>query len=194
MPISFETVDFGAGVLSGLVDSGGVLTLAAGPLESFEYEDPFAPVGILGRAVDGSGTYLCGSWTSPVVPTSFEPDQIVTSWNSKTAAGTWIQSEVRARVAGGRWTRWYVLGRWVYDDSDFHRASVGGQDDRDGRVAFDVLSLQEPADGYQLRLTIFRRAELAPAEAPVTVSRYSAVVSSGTDRNTGTQAFQARRR
>jgi hypothetical protein len=58
--INFNSVDFASGTTSGLVDSGDVLTLAPGRLETLEYTDPFASVPVLGKAVDGSGTDVLG--------------------------------------------------------------------------------------------------------------------------------------
>lgn len=109
---------------------------------------------VLGKAVDGSGTYAFGTWTSPVYQLPFT--QVVSSWNAKTSPGTWIQSEIQPFV-DGRWAKWYVLGRWTYDDSDFHRTSVADQGDSDGLVAADTFRTKEqPAAAYRLRLSISR--------------------------------------
>ena len=173
--INFNSVDFASGTASGLVDSGGGLTLAPGQLETLDYTDPFASVPVLGNAVDGSGTYVFGTWTSPVYELPFT--QVVSSWNAKTSPGTWVQSEIQPLVEG-RWAKSYVLGRWSYDDYDFHRTSVADQDDGDGLVAVDTFRTKEqPAAAYRLRLSIFRRAGLTAEQAPVSVSRYSAVAS-----------------
>ena len=177
--VNFNSVDFASGTTSGLVDSGGVLMLAPGRLETLEYTDPFASVPVLGKAVDGSGTYAFGTWTSAVYQLPFT--QVVSSWNAKTSPGTWIQSEIQPFV-DGRWAKWYVLGRWTYDDTDFHRTSVGDQDDGDGLVAVDTFRTKErSAAAYRLRLSLFRRAGLNPEQAPVSVSRYSAVASNVSD-------------
>ena len=57
---------------------------------------------------------------------NFAFNEVVSSWNSKTYPGTWIQSEIKPRLNNGHWAKWYILGRWTYDDSSFHRTSVGG--------------------------------------------------------------------
>jgi hypothetical protein len=188
-PLNFQTVDFTSGALSGLVLSGGKLKLANNGLGSFSYTDPFSSLAVLGHSVDGSGNYVSGTWTSPVYPMNFPFNELVSSWNSKTPPGTWIQSEVKPQVDTGHWAKWYILGRWAYNDfvqgnSDpgFHRTSVGGQGDADGFVAIDTLFTKDhPAIAYQVRLTIFRRAGLTDAQAPVRVSRYSAVASNLTN-------------
>ena len=135
--------------------------------------------------MDGSGSYVYGTWTSPVYQlNTFAFNELVSSWNSHTSPGTWIQSEVRPRLDNGHWARWYVLGRWTYSDADFHRTSLGGQGDADGFVSIDTFFTKDhPAVAYQLRLTIFRRAGLTETQAPVSVSRYSAVASNLTNQN-----------
>jgi Peptidase_C39 like family len=176
--VNFNNVDFSSGTTSGLVNSGGTLTLASGQLETFPYTDPFASVPVLGQAVDGSGDYSYGTWTSQEYDLDFPFTELVSSWNSRTTPGTWIQSEVKPTLDNGHEAKWYILGRWTYNDSDFHRTSVGHQGDADGFVAIDTFFAKDhPAVAYKLRLTIFRRTDLTDAQAPVSVNRYSAVAS-----------------
>jgi hypothetical protein len=184
-PINYNKVDFSTGTLSGLVNQGGTLKLTGNGIGTFAYTDPFASVPILGNPVDGSGNYYYGEWISPVYTlNTFTFNELVSSWNSKTSPGTWIQSEVKPLLDNGHWAKWYVLGRWTYSDSDFHRTSLGGQGDADGFVAIDTFFTKDhPAVAYQLRLRLFRRVEKTPTEAPVSVSRYSAVVSKLTNQN-----------
>jgi hypothetical protein len=176
--INFNNVDFSSGTTSGLVNSEGTLTLGSGQLDTFSYTDPFALVPVLGETVDGSGTYSYGTWTSPAYDIPFSFTELVSSWNSRTTPGTWVQSEVKPLLDNGRWAKWYILGRWTYNDSDFHRTSVGHQGDADGFVAIDTFFAKDhPAVAYRLRLTIYRRTDLTEEQAPVSVSRYSAVSS-----------------
>jgi peptidase C39-like protein len=183
-PLNFNAVNFSSGTTSGLVSSSGALTLGPGPLQSFSYTDPHASVPVLGATVDGSGSYSYGTWTSPVYNLSFPFNELVSSWNAKTSPGTWIQSEVLPQFDDGHWaSKWYILGRWTYNDSDFHRTSVGGQGDADGFVAIDTFFAKDhPAIAYRLRLTIYRRSGLTASQAPVSVSRYSAVASNLTNK------------
>ena len=182
-PLNFNTVDFSTGMISGLDDSSGTLTLGSGSLPSFSYVDPHASVPVLGATVDGSGTYSFGTWTSPAYRLSFPFNELVSSWNAKTSPGTWIQSEVLPQLDDGHWaSKWYILGRWAYNDSAFHRTSVGGQGNADGFVSIDTFFAKDhPAIAYRLRLTIYRRTGLTAEEAPVSVSRYSAVASNLTN-------------
>jgi hypothetical protein len=181
-PLNFQTVDFTSGTRDGLAYQDGTLKLADNGAGTFDYTDPFSAVTVLGQHVDGSGSYAFGTWTSPVYPMNFAFNELVSSWNSKTYPGTWIQSEVKPKLNNGHWAKWYILGRWTYDDSSFHRTSVGGQGDADGFVSIDTLFTKDhPAVAYQLRLTIFRRTDLTDVQAPVSVSRYSAVASNLTN-------------
>jgi hypothetical protein len=189
-PLNFQTVDFNTGTLHALVlNDEGELQLADNGLDPFRYTDPFSSLAVLGHSVDGSGDYVSGTWTSDIYPMNFPFNELVSSWNSKTPPGTWIQSEVRPRIDNGHWANWYILGRWAYNDfvdgsgdPGFHRTSVGGQGNADGFVSIDTFFTKDhPAVAYQLRLTMFRRAGLTDAEAPVRVSRYSAVASNLTN-------------
>jgi len=181
-PLNFQTVDLTSGTPDGLAYQDGTLKLVGNGAGTFDYTDPFSAVTVLGQHVDGTGSYVFGTWTSPVYPMNFAFNEVVSSWNSKTSPGTWIQSEVKPKLNNGHWAKWYILGRWTYDDSSFHRTSVGGQGDADGFVSIDTLFTKDhPAVAYQLRLTIFRRMDLTDEQAPVSVSRYSAVTSNLTN-------------
>lgn len=176
-PIDFQTYDLAGGTVSGLVYAKGALTLASKGLSSAPYVDPYANIN--GDGVDGSGTYQYGTWTSPVHATSFEFNELVSSWNATTPVGTWVQSEVQPQLNDGHWGKWYVLGRWSSTDADFHRTSVGGQGDGDGYVAIDTFFAKDhPAVAYRLRLTLYRRAG---SDATPSVTRYSAVASNLTN-------------
>src|SRR4051794_14371836 len=177
-PVNFHTFDLATGTTSGLAFSNGSLRLASSGLGSLAYVDPSA--NNAGDGVNGSGMYESGTWTSDVYPVSFAFNELVSSWNSKTPVGTFVQSEVLPQLADGHWAaKWYVLGRWTYNDSDFHRTSVGGQGDADGFVSIDTFFAKDhPAIAYRLRLTLLRR--LGSTATP-TVSRYSAVVSNLTN-------------
>jgi hypothetical protein len=130
--INFQTVDFNTGTLSGLVFQDGALQLEGDGSDTFQYTDPFSSVPVLGQNVDGSGAYASGTWTSEVYPMNFAFNELVSSWNAQTTPGTFVQSEVKPQLNNGRWAKWYILGRWTYNDSEFHRTSVGGRETRTG--------------------------------------------------------------
>ena len=122
--------------------------------DTVSYTDPF-----------GDGTakeYEYGTWTSPVVETGYPVDESISSWNAETPTGTWVQVQFRGREADGRWTKWYVMGRWAsgmdYDRGDIHRTSLDGQGDADGTVYTDTFSAKtghEPV-AYQTKVTLLR--------------------------------------
>ena len=96
------------------------------------------------------------------------------------AAGNVHPVRGKPQLNNGHWAKWYILGRWTYNDSSFHRTSVGGQGDADGFVSIDTFFTKDhPAVAYQLRLTIFRR-RTCPTRR-LSVSRYSAVASNLTN-------------
>jgi hypothetical protein len=173
-PLNYKAFDLSGGTPIGVTYSGGSLKLKSTGLGSYLYTDPFSAVTVLGQPVDGSGPYNFGTWTSDWTPV-FPFTQLVSSWNSKTPVGTWIQSEVQPKLDNGKEAKWYTLGQWSYGDSDFHRTSVGGQGNADGFVSIDTFFTKDhPAVAYRLRLTLFRRAG---SSATPTVSRYSAIAS-----------------
>src|SRR5918912_977925 len=174
-PLNFKTFALNAPESSsGVQLSNGALVLGPGTLSPFSYTDPFAYYS--GDSANGSGDYVFGTWTSGVTSLSFPFNELVSSWNAKTPPGTWIQVEMKPQLDDGHWaSKWYILGRWAYGDSDFHRTSVGGQGDADGYVAIDTFFAKDhPAVAYRLRLTLLRRAG---SKATPTVTRYSAIAS-----------------
>src|SRR5215471_6418433 len=75
----------------------------------------------------------------------------VASWDVQTPGGSWIETQLRARV-GMRWTNWYEMGQWSKETSNGHRHSVKSPGDDDGRVDTDTLVLKNPADAWQSRV------------------------------------------
>ena len=175
--LNFHTFGLATGTPSGVTSSGGALRLASTGLQTQGYTDPYA--NFSGDGVDGSGTYQYGTWISPILPLSFPFNELVSSWNATTPAGTWIQSEVQPQIDDGHWAKWYVLGRWSSDDGSFHRTSVGGQGDADGFVSIDTFFAKDhPAIAYRLRVTLFRKLG---APAGPSVSRLSAIAMNPTN-------------
>ncbi|MGW2276123.1 peptidase C39 family protein [Streptomyces yangpuensis] len=120
-----------------------------------EYADPHT-----GR----KSTWEYATWTSPVHGSTVPATEVVTSWNARTPAGTWIQVELRATYTDGATGPWYVMGRWASGDADIRRTSVDGQTDGRSTVWTDTLAVDAPAAadglriaGWQLRLTLHRR-------------------------------------
>jgi hypothetical protein len=113
--------------------------------------------GYYGRNFYNGGSYLVGEATSPESTTSFGFSQAIASWNANTPPGTWIETQIRARVSG-RLTKWYNLGVWASDDTTVERHSVNQQGDADGTVAVDTLVLaskKTAATAFQLKIRLF---------------------------------------
>lgn len=155
-----------------VVNPGGELSLdgAAAVTEP----DPHPAGGYLGRNFSNGGTYVVGEAVSPVTPTGVGFSEAIASWNAHTPPGTWIEAAVRARVGGGRFTRFYNLGIWAEDSSTVERHSVRDERDADGAVAVDTLTLAGPlvADAVQLRFRLF---SVVPGASPSVVNGAVAV-------------------
>src|SRR5690242_16832237 len=173
-PLNYKTFALSAASdpsSTGTTFSGGSLRLASTGLGALSYTDPFAFYS--GDGVNGSGDYVSGTWTSGVTNLSFGFNELVSSWNANTPAGTWVQIEVQPQIDDGHWAKWYILGRWSSDDYSFHRTSVGGQGDADGFVSIDTFFAKDhPAIAYRLRATLYRKVGVSSGP---TVSRLSAV-------------------
>ena len=144
------------------VAADGRLTLATSGLRSGN-DVPGAYYG--GNYYNG-GSYQVGEAVSPVTTTSFGFTEAIASWNADTPAGTWIETWIRAQIAG-RWTKWYSLGVWASGETHVRRHSVRLQGDTDGFVAVDTLVLNgkkaPPADAYQTKLQLFTANGAAPS-------------------------------
>jgi hypothetical protein len=93
---------------------------------------------IVGMRVESMVHEVRGGFTSAIA-----------TWNAHTDGGSWIEIDLRARVAD-RWTRWYSMGRWSSGPAGEHRRSVAGQSDADGTVDTDVLELRKAAGAVQI--------------------------------------------
>ncbi|NUT39321.1 MAG: C39 family peptidase [Thermoactinospora sp.] len=104
----------------------------------------------------GGATWEYSQWTGQDRQIGFGATELIASWTADTPAGTWIQIEMRGTAPD---TKWYVMGRWAYGESDIQRTSVPGQGDVDGTVSVDtfVAAAGKPIDSYQLRVTLYRK-------------------------------------
>ncbi|MEU0358946.1 peptidase C39 family protein [Streptomyces cyaneofuscatus] len=126
------------------------------------------------------------TWTSPLHRSAVPATELITSWNARTPAGTWIAVELSATYADGTTTPWFVMGRWASGDGDIRRTSVDDQGDPHSSVWTDTLSVDDAATGvrfraYRIRLTLYRTpgTRLTP-----TVWRVGAMASDIPDRFT----------
>ena len=119
----------------------------AGPFSHFVGLDHFSNF-VRARAPGGELV-----WLSPEISSEIAWDQLVVSWNVAAPAGTFIKLEAAAYSAGTQ-TKFYTLGQWSADSTVFPRTSMPNQEDGDGAVDTDTLSLQQPATAAQLRITL----------------------------------------
>ena len=150
------TGGFSAWQRSGVVmGAGGTLQLDLKTARSST--DPYPAGGYKGHNFYNGSSFRVGEAISPVTATSFGFFQAIASWNADTPTGTWIETQMRARI-GTRWTKWYNLGVWANDDTTIERHSVNLQGDADGSVSVDTLVLaarKGPAKAFQLKLRLF---------------------------------------
>jgi hypothetical protein len=93
-------------------------------------------------------------------PASFSA--AVPSWVAETPPRTWIEVQLRARVAG-HWTGFYRIARWDDQAEAGVRQSFPAQHDADGQVNTDTLSLVGRADAIQPRVLLYAAGDGAPA-------------------------------
>ncbi|MFI1468171.1 peptidase C39 family protein [Streptomyces wuyuanensis] len=147
------------------------------PVGRTEYADPHT-----GRTT----SWEYARWISPVHRPRVAATEVVASWNARTPAGTWLQTELSGTYSDGSTTPWFVMGRWASGDGDILRTSVDGQSDGRSSIWTDTFSVDDPASGlrlvsYRLRLTLHRRPGTALTP---TVWRVGAMASDVPDRFT----------
>jgi hypothetical protein len=97
------------------------------------------------------------TWTSPTFAPGFAFTELVASWNADTTATSLVEVDMQASPDGAYWTKWYVMGLWTYEDTSFHRTSVGLQGDNDGTVAIDTFVTGKVAmTSYRLQVKLTR--------------------------------------
>src|SRR5262245_40837794 len=110
------------------------------------------------RASDADGvsvTLLCGpEQAAPVLFSAAIP-----SWIAETPPGSWIEVQLRARIAG-HWTGFYRIARWDDQAASGVRQSFSAQSDADGQVNTDTLALVGLADAIQPRVLLHAAATL----------------------------------
>ena len=144
--------------------------------------DPYAAGGYNGGNFYNGASFMVGEATSPIVTPASPFFQAIPSWNATTPAGTWVETQVRARV-GTVWTKWYNLGVWDDDNSTVRRHSVKAQGDTAGSVSTDTLMLSTKnaaANAIQVKVRLFsdsgvnlptvRNASIATSSTPVAPS------------------------
>ena len=91
-------------------------------------------------------------WLSPELQMASNWNELVVSWDADAPAGTWLKIEASA-AAPGHATKFYTMGLWTRDNTPFPRSSVSRQNDGDGDVKVDTLTLFRYATAARIRLT-----------------------------------------
>ena len=86
----------------------------------------------------------------------------IPSWIAETPPGSWIEVQLRARIAG-HWTGFYRIARWDDQAAGGARQSFSAQRDADGQVNTDTLSLAGAADAIQPRVLLHAAGGAQPA-------------------------------
>ena len=163
------------------LDENGALQLD--PSTAQRESDPHPPGTYHGKNFFNGSSFLVGEALSPITATGFGFEEAIASWNANTPPGTWIETQLRARI-DDRWTAWYILGIWASDTSTIERHTVDRQDDADGYVDVETLVLNQdeaPAKAFQLKLRLFsadgvglpdiNRASVAFSRSPEKIGR-----------------------
>ena len=111
-----------------------------------------------------AGGSTASTWVSPIFAPGFAFTELVASWNADTTATSLVEVDMQASPDGAYWTKWYVMGLWTYEDTAFHRTSVGAQGDRDGTVAIDTfIAGKVPMTSYRLQVRLTRASGADPS-------------------------------
>lgn len=151
----WQSEAFAAWQLSGVVSQDGVLRLD--PAAARHGSDPYPGGGYHGGNYYNGGTFLVGEAYGPETAAEFPFHEAIASWNADTPPGTWIETQLRARV-GQRWSRWYNMGVWAAGGGTVQRHSVDGQSGTNVRVDVDTLKLstrRSGASALQMKLRLF---------------------------------------
>lgn len=143
--VVYQRAAFPSGTAEGVAPTRGGLSFVS-PVGTTTYTDAL-----------GTKTWEYARWTGQEQRVGFGATELVASWTADTPPGSWLEVEVRGRNSAGL-TKWYVLGRWTYGESDIRRTSLDGQGDANGTVYVDTFAAAtgKPITGYQLRVTLLR--------------------------------------
>jgi hypothetical protein len=89
--------------------------------------------------------------TSPEMPAPIAWDELVASWNVPASATFKIEARV---IYPDHTTKYYDLGSWSDDPTNYSRESMRGQRDDDGTVKTDTLVMARHGGKVQLRISL----------------------------------------
>lgn len=129
-------------------------------LKGVEFGPGNGGVALQGKELVLENGLVRGCYESPVLAV---PDfiDVVASWNSATAKGSFIELSLKVRQ-GGIWSQWFSYGRW--SDNGSNLGSIRGQQDGIAEIKEDLLKLHEGcADALQYKLELFRECPDIPS-------------------------------
>ena len=91
--------------------------------------------------------------TSPEIRARLQWNELIASWNADMPTASCLKVEVRAIYADHA-SKFYTMGLWSDDPALHPRESVVNQKDADGDVDTDTLMLTQPAEQFQVRVTL----------------------------------------
>lgn len=100
----------------------------------------------------------------PPVAAPPECGEVIASWEATTPPATWVEVQLRARVAG-RWSRFYRVAAWDTAARSSRRHSFAAQRDADAALATDTLRLATPTTAVQARVLLCAEEGAAPLPA-----------------------------
>ena len=127
------------------LDAASALT-TADPFPSHTPPEAGTPV--------AAGSYVFGSARSEEHALAGGFNNVVPSFDVLTPPGTWVRLTLAARVEG-QWTKDYDFGVWAFDQGTVVRHSRDRQEDEQGRVFTDTLSLKKKADALRMTVWLF---------------------------------------
>jgi hypothetical protein len=97
-----------------------------------------------------------GAWTSPTYAPEFPLSELVSSWQARTPADSWVATQLSVRV-GGAWSPWFTMGKWAFTTEGIVRTSVPSQNNRFGYISIDTYFSHsgEYASAYRLREQLY---------------------------------------
>lgn len=118
-----------------------------------------------GLVFEGGSLGLAGSRTEGSVESQVlavpEFTDVVASWNSATAPGTYVELLVRVK-RGDAWSRWFSYGKW--SDNGRNQGSIKGQEDEIARLDVDLLRIVGgSAEAIRSKLILSREDAAAPS-------------------------------
>ena len=150
--LNASQAEFAGWQLNGLKVVGDSLQLNPASLKAGR--DPYAAGAYNGGNYYNGGSFSYGEAVAPYYSPPGGFDSSIASWNVATPAGTWVEVRLKALV-GSHWTREYVMGIWSSDTATIRRHSVNGQNDADGAVDTDTLTLKSRASAFQLKVLLY---------------------------------------